>query len=73
MSMSRFAILLDGAFVIKRLETHLRRFPTAPQIQQLCDTITQFDEFQKTHCDVMLPNSLLKFPRGQSLPDTVLA
>jgi len=43
MSGSRFAILLDGAFVIKKFENLKRRFPTAQDIQRLCDGIMQLD------------------------------
>lgn len=32
----RYAILLDGGFVIKKLQQANRRFPTADEIEQLC-------------------------------------
>lgn len=38
----RFAILLDGAFVIKKLEQRLRRFPHAGDIARLCVAIGRF-------------------------------
>lgn len=36
---SRFAILLDGAFVLKKLNSCLGRFPSSSDIVQLCDRI----------------------------------
>lgn len=35
----RFAILLDGAFVLKKLNGCFGRFPSANEVLQLCDRI----------------------------------
>jgi hypothetical protein len=35
----QFAILLDGAFVVRKLGACLRRFPTANDIEAACDRI----------------------------------
>jgi uncharacterized LabA/DUF88 family protein len=40
---SRYAILLDGGFVIKKLERSLRRFPSGDDIQTLCSEISQHE------------------------------
>ena len=36
---SRYAILLDGGFVIKKLQQQLKRFPNADDVEQLCSGI----------------------------------
>lgn len=46
MSRSRFAILLDGAFVIKKLEHRLGRFPSAADIERLCLSFAQFQDLR---------------------------
>lgn len=47
MSRSRFAILLDGAFVIRKLEGRLSRFPTATDIEQLCTSLAQVNDLRE--------------------------
>jgi hypothetical protein len=37
----RYATLMDGAFVIRKLERQLRRFPTAADIESISDVITR--------------------------------
>lgn len=39
---SRYAVLLDGAFVIKKFEQRLRRFPHAGDVARLCSAIGEF-------------------------------
>lgn len=34
---NRFAILLDGGFLIKKLKGRLKRFPEAADIEKICD------------------------------------
>jgi uncharacterized LabA/DUF88 family protein len=46
MSTPYFAILLDGAFVIKKLQIRLQRFPSAVDIRQLCVRIGELDELR---------------------------
>ena len=38
---SKYAILLDGGFVTKKLQGRLKRFPNATDIQQECERITK--------------------------------
>jgi len=38
---SRYAILLDGGFVIKKLQSSLKYFPSADDIEQACSRIRQ--------------------------------
>lgn len=38
--LSKYAILLDGGFVTKKLEYKLRHFPTAADVQQECNRIS---------------------------------
>src|SRR4051794_28977328 len=40
---ARYAVLMDGAFVIRKLEARLRRFPTAHEIQAVSHAIAQHD------------------------------
>jgi len=42
---ARYAILLDGAFVNIKLKSILRRFPTARDIVDLCDSIKSYPDF----------------------------
>jgi len=37
--LSQYAILLDGGFVTKKLQTRLKRFPTADDVAQACKRI----------------------------------
>src|SRR5262249_49506642 len=39
----RYATLLDGAFVIRKLESHLGRFPTANDIQAFAASIDEHE------------------------------
>jgi uncharacterized LabA/DUF88 family protein len=48
----RFAILLDGGFVIKKLQSQLRRFPEPSDIDAICVSIKQQSE--------LLPLQLLR-------------
>ena len=34
---SRYAVLLDGGFVVKKLQSALKRFPVADDVEALCD------------------------------------
>jgi uncharacterized LabA/DUF88 family protein len=40
-----YAVLLDGGFVVKKLQQSNKKFPTAEQIEQLCKGIAQRPEF----------------------------
>lgn len=44
---SRYAILLDGGFVLKKLQRHLNRFPTAEDIDQVCRSIRSHPHVQE--------------------------
>ena len=39
--LSKYAILLDGGFVTKKLQAKLNRFPTAADVDQECQRIAQ--------------------------------
>ncbi len=39
--LSKYAILLDGGFVTKKLQTKLGRFPTAGDVEQECHRIAK--------------------------------
>jgi uncharacterized LabA/DUF88 family protein len=42
--LSKYAILLDGGFVTKKLQNKLKRFPTATDIEQECQRIKMLPE-----------------------------
>ncbi len=50
---ARYAVLMDGAFVIRKLESRLRRFPTALEIQSVADAISRH-EFVAGSADVIV-------------------
>ena len=43
----RFALLLDGGFVIKKLQQANRKFPTADDISEFCDTVSAQDSLHE--------------------------
>lgn len=44
---SLYAVLLDGGFVVKKFQQSQKRFPTADDVEQLCNTIGAREEFAR--------------------------